>query len=482
MLRALLRQGLENYVSAKDTFRYPVIYYNLASLCLDLGKLDSAMSLFHEGLGYALAVRPIDVPDYYLSIAEVYVLMDSLTKARELTKRAIEYSVTNDLPYTESIYFLNLSQIHFKESRLDSAIHYAELVLETSDEPTEIEQSLETLYRAYQELGEPQLAFEYLLRLNQELKRREAKGINLKVARIYYERELSKTLQANFELGIENEEKTRDMVILLWALLLLFFMFALISGLLVTNFRVTKAKKVALNSLEQSKNELERALELNRKMQDVMSHDLRTPLSGIISLLELSGDDGITKEELVRFMQQLQENTTVVLAMFDALQKWAHHQNSAIELERHEIDWNVLVNKMKSVAGIQAKKKSIHIEVQQNEDIIINGDPVILETIVRNLLSNAVKFSRENSSIQIISKKSPGKLICSIVDQGVGMTPEMAERLKQGTGISTKGTSGEKGTGLGFRIVNDFVKVHNGSLHIESTLGQGTTITFTINL
>lgn len=109
------------------------------------------------------------------------------------------------------------------------------------------------------------------------------------------------------------------------------------------------------------------------------------------------------------------------------------------------------------------------------------GDIEMVKLVIRNILSNAIKYSKDGDTITITSKSLKHSSILKITDTGVGMTEEQVNRLlnKKG-GYSAKGTSQEKGSGIGLLLSLEFLEVNNGKLSIESQLEVGST--FKINL
>lgn len=115
-------------------------------------------------------------------------------------------------------------------------------------------------------------------------------------------------------------------------------------------------------------------------------------------------------------------------------------------------------------------------------ELEVYGDPNLLAIVIFNLLSNAIKFSYSGEKIEISGKKmDQNEVEISVCDHGVGMTKETVEKLLNGSERFTKpGTSGEKGTGIGFDLCRDFINRNGGELSIDSEIGKGTTIRFTL--
>ena len=106
-----------------------------------------------------------------------------------------------------------------------------------------------------------------------------------------------------------------------------------------------------------------------------------------------------------------------------------------------------------------------------------------MRTLVRNLLSNAIKFTPFKGNITIKAFVANDEFRVEIKDTGKGIPPEEIEKIKQAnTLFSTPGTHGEKGSGLGLTLCNEFIQHHGGRLIIESTVGKGSCFGFIIPL
>jgi two-component system sensor histidine kinase/response regulator len=107
----------------------------------------------------------------------------------------------------------------------------------------------------------------------------------------------------------------------------------------------------------------------------------------------------------------------------------------------------------------------------------------MIATVVRNLVSNAIKFSEPGSSVQIDSSRCGTMAEVSVRDWGKGMSPEdRAKLFRIDVHFTTPGTMKEKGTGLGLVLCRDFVRRHGGEIWLESAVGRGTNVHFTVPL
>lgn len=105
----------------------------------------------------------------------------------------------------------------------------------------------------------------------------------------------------------------------------------------------------------------------------------------------------------------------------------------------------------------------------------------MFKAILPNLISNAIKFTNKNGRIDISAVHTDSKIIIKVSDNGVGMKQETINKLFNFSPVnSSKGTANESGTGLGLMLCKEFIDKHRGKIWVESTLGKGTTVRFSI--
>jgi signal transduction histidine kinase len=127
--------------------------------------------------------------------------------------------------------------------------------------------------------------------------------------------------------------------------------------------------------------------------------------------------------------------------------------------------------------NIGLREKKLKVEVYVSEEHHVEADRDQLYVVIRNLLSNAMKFTPEKGSIYISSKKQKGMVVISIRDTGIGIPDAIkAKLLSTELHVSTGGTKGERGSGLGLKICNDIIETNNGWMKMESETGTGTTV------
>jgi len=164
-------------------------------------------------------------------------------------------------------------------------------------------------------------------------------------------------------------------------------------------------------------------------------------------------------------------------AMEDLL-AWAKQQMQGFTFVNEEINVFEVVESVLVKQLDTAVKKNVIIKNEVDKETTAIADKNGLDLIVRNLLSNSIKFTNPNDKITFTCTEKEDVICLCIKDTGIGMSKEVLEKVNSNTSISfsNRGTLGEIGTGFGLSLVKEFVKKIGGTLHIESTEGEGSTI------
>ena len=122
---------------------------------------------------------------------------------------------------------------------------------------------------------------------------------------------------------------------------------------------------------------------------------------------------------------------------------------------------------------LSASLKHIDLALDLPADLRVRADESALRTIIRNLVSNAIKFTPENGQVQISAQTVAGQVFIQVKDTGVGMDAQLVDRLFHLDTRSQKGTSGERGTGLGLILVKELATLNEGTIAVESKPMEG---------
>lgn len=236
-----------------------------------------------------------------------------------------------------------------------------------------------------------------------------------------------------------------------------------------------------MTSLELRKQN-QRLTEMNEQknnLMKVLSHDLRSPLSGIIGMSDLLKElVANSNEEALEMASLVNQSAKQLNQLIDDILNYTIIESKGFSLNLTETDVSSIVENMTRLYKPSAKLKNIDLLFEVDVDKEVQLDDEKFEQIFGNLLSNAIKFTTENGKIKSEVYTDDDHLILKVSDTGVGMKDEMVENLfSNNNSKGQEGTSGEKSTGLGLSIIKHFTDLHNGSIDVESTKGEGTTFT-----
>lgn len=231
--------------------------------------------------------------------------------------------------------------------------------------------------------------------------------------------------------------------------------------------------------LENRQQLLEHAVRQKNKMLSIISHDLRTPIQSVRNLLDLHEKKIIPDEALLNYVPELNREMGHVSDLLENLLAWSKQQQDSQEIKKESISLQPLVQEICGLYHFYAKGKSVQLQTEIPVALEITGNRQAIKTVLRNLVSNAIKFSHSGGRVTIGATAVNHEARISITDQGMGITPVNIARLLNGEELTTKGTGGEYGSGLGLALCREFIQKNNGRLNITSIPGMGTTFSFT---
>ena len=241
----------------------------------------------------------------------------------------------------------------------------------------------------------------------------------------------------------------------------------------------------AINELENTKDDLKKALLAERDLNDMKSrfvsmasHEFRTPLATILSSLALVGKyiENNDEEKRGKHMLRIKSavaNMTDILNDFLSLSKLEEGKISC-EPENFEIKSFVdnIVHEMTSVA--KPGQQLVYCHSGRTSEPLVRLDKKLTKGILVNLISNAIKFSEEERSIQIDTVLSDNELVIAVKDSGIGISREDQAHLFERF-FRAQNAFNIHGTGLGLNIISKYAELMQGTIEVESELNVGST-------
>lgn len=239
--------------------------------------------------------------------------------------------------------------------------------------------------------------------------------------------------------------------------------------------------------LEESANkkveELQSKIAARDNFLSILSHDLRAPFSSILGFTEILLSDAVlTEAERTEYLNYINDSSSNQLRLVNYLLDWSNLQTGRLIIDPHRIQAQSLVfNCISSLTG-NAMRKNIEIKVSIPESIFIDADERLMTQVITNLVSNAIKFSEDGKTVEIRAERFNNELVEFVIkDEGVGIPENYQTRVfKFDKMFSTRGTRGERGTGLGLSLVKEIIERHKGDIWFYSKEKVGSEFHFTI--
>jgi two-component system, OmpR family, phosphate regulon sensor histidine kinase PhoR len=219
--------------------------------------------------------------------------------------------------------------------------------------------------------------------------------------------------------------------------------------------------------------------ELKNNFLSLISHDLKTPIAKIQAICdrlltqhpqkEFSGDLVLLREvatELHHYIKTILQITRVEARDF--------------RISRDSADINEIVEAVVQQLDTLAQSKRILIELQLEPMFLAEMDQILIHEVVLNLVDNAIKYTPEGGRVIVSSREVNGQIFLTVEDTGPGIPPAEQARIFDKFYRGELGKSQPRGSGLGLYLVKYFVELHNGKVFLESTLGSGTRVGFTL--
>ena len=216
--------------------------------------------------------------------------------------------------------------------------------------------------------------------------------------------------------------------------------------------------------------------ELERQRADflaMLTHDIRNPLSVVLGYTAMLEELGDLREEQREILSRIVTNSQSVLSLVNNYLDLAKIEAGRVSLEKQAIVLNDLLRRVAERYEIEARRKSIDLELDFDDEIPrISGDPLALERVFTNLLHNALKFTPDRGRVRIVSARRDGTVSAVISDTGPGIAPRELATIFEKYRRSASG-SPQEGTGLGLFIARALVEAHGGRIAVDTSTDAG---------
>lgn len=245
---------------------------------------------------------------------------------------------------------------------------------------------------------------------------------------------------------------------------------------------------------QQLKDSNERALRANRAKSEFlshMSHDIRTPMNGILGMVERIRRNETDPQIIDSCLNKIDGASNHLLSLLNDVLDMSELEHGKVKLEHKLFGLSQELDTIRQIVEDQQNDKHISFEIQ-TEHIVHNdllGSPLHLRRILLNLISNAIKYNKPNGHVTLLVREMPvsdtqSDFTFVVKDTGIGMSPEFVEQhlFQPFTQENDNARTVYQGTGLGMSIVSELVASMKGAISVESTPNIGTTIQVSLPL
>lgn len=219
------------------------------------------------------------------------------------------------------------------------------------------------------------------------------------------------------------------------------------------------------------------------KFFSILAHDLMNPLNTFLQITDLIAvrQPNLNEEKKKEFLMALHNGASNLCALLENILTWARSHTGHVIYKPCVQAAAPTVKTAAALFSPAASQKNITVGLDLPDDCTAFFDEPMINTVMRNLISNAIKFTRPGGSITISIRDSDDFKQISVSDTGVGMTPsDLSKLFRMDIWHSTRGTSEEKGTGIGLILCREFVEKHGGRIWVESEPEKGSNFIFTL--
>lgn len=425
--------------------------------------------------------------DFELLLGKYYMKKKEFKNSFFHYTQALEISEKLRNNYKSALSSAGLAECYFEQQNIIEAFKYAHQALVLVGSQPQLIPKIKAnlvLHKIYKQQGNYKKALEYYEIYDTYHDQSLEKNAKLISSGYQFKSDLAiKQLEIE-KLEKENELyeiKASNYKFLLKFLIFVGFIFLI--GTVILFFYSKKIKK--LNEKLINKNKiLYDNQNAQKDMFSILAHDLKSPLNTLSGLLVLLDYQSVSKEEFLIMTNKIKKHVTNLSNTLDSLLIWARPkligEKKSVQLEH--IDLIKVINNQIALYESVAEDKNLTISFRpEMHRLFIKAEEANISLLFRNLLANAIKFSYPYQEIQLSIKKSDADIHFSIKDKGVGISQDKVKSLFKGQlNESTKGTVGEKGTGLGLLACWEVVRDLGGQIWAESTLEVGTTIYVTL--
>ncbi len=382
--------------------------------------------------------------DTFNHIGSIYYQTGKLGNAEKYYKDAFMLAKQIDNKMIETMSLLHLGRVSLKEERYTRGFEYLFAALGLAQKRNAVKEMFEihsALYDGFKMTGEAAKALFHL---------EKAYELEKDISNLAADKKL-KSLTIQHQIETANREKK----------------------IALQDKEIFRLKNVELAEINDRLNFIN---EEKNMFLGIAAHDLKNPLSGIMSFAKKIQKSSDSKQENIEFAKEIEKAAEkmfrLVIEVLDI---------TAIESGKRNLNFEVFNPSLVAQRAVfdyreRSEAKQIQIIYFAEENLTVESDKTALRQILDNLVSNAVKFTPPGRNVYVSVKKIDNKIVFEVKDEGPGLTEKDKPKLfGKFTRLSAQPTAGEDSTGLGLSIVKNLTEVLGGNISYNSILGDGCT-------
>ena len=416
-------------------------------------------------------------------LASLYTHTGEYTKAEKLFSRGIRLAERNNQKDNLMELLRNYSNLLARKGQYAQAVNAvlaADTLLEKTGDPIFHLESYDRISKIYTRAGDEENALKYLTKaylIQTALLRNE---YSFELMRQSVDRELEHNEEKlNYEKKTYINSTIGLSFIILLALTIAALQFIRRRELKKANDNLNEKNRI-IDSQREELSELNAAKD---KFFSIIAHDLKNPMWGVMSYTEILRDDydELSDKGRIEAVGKIYDTLKGMSKLLENLLAWASYQMKRAKPNPAVHSFKETVKSVAATFETTFLSKNISFSEEIPEDCLVVADEPALYSVVHNLVSNALKFTPQNGSINILLTKEDSFVRIGVRNSGAGVPDAVADKLfKLGEHVTTKGTDGERGAGLGLLLCKEMIEQNGGKIWLENDPGKGATFWFTV--
>lgn len=373
---------------------------------------------------------------------------------------------------------LYLSQLYFETNRIQQSLRICEEMVAKTHEQGAIKwQKLftEQLAEIHLKLGHVDLAWQ--LQLKADTLREVISGNQVKIQLAAMDLKQENDEVKNENAQFESRHRTQQLIITLVVVIVVMLGFTGILLLLsMKNAKAMNAQLAAQNRV------LDEVIAEKDMIMNIMVHDLKSPLNAISGLMALIEDPSTSAEDRLQFLELMRRSLDRGNNLVANLLELSRLESGDVAARSQEMDLRAMVEEVVADFRHSAQEKAIQLEAELPAvPVSVRSDRILLRRVVENIVGNALKFTPKGKRVWIRLQEGQAGWQVEVQDQGPGITDQDRKKLfGKFQKLSAKPTAGEHSSGLGLAIVKALSEKIGVQIHVDSTVGEGTTFTVVV--